>query len=397
MMPNYTTTKLACYIGYITQAITINFPPLLFLTFRKIWGITDSQLAFLIALVFVVQLAIDYLSAFFLDKLDHKTCLVISHVVAAAGLAGLAFVPDLLPSFAGLLLCAIVYSLGSGLNEVLISPTVERCPRENDSDNLGFLHSFYSWGCVLVILLSTLYFVTIGIEHWRFLSIFWALIPACNIFLFLRAPMPPLEPEEKRMNVKSLSKSPFFWLLFLIMFCAGAAELAVAQWASAFAEAGLQISKTAGDLAGPCLFAILMGASRMLYGKLERFFSLSTIMTVSAVGLTVSYLVATVIPNPIVSLFGLGFCGFFVGIMWPGALSLGASTLIGGGTAMFSLLALSGDLGCTVGPALVGFISDHTGGDMKFALLCSTVYPIILVIGLAIAGIVTRKKKKQTK
>ena len=386
MKPNYNTTIFACFVGYIVQAIVNNFVPLLFITFQHDYQIPLTQITLLVTINFGVQLTVDLLSTLFVDKIGYRTSIVIAQIFSAAGLLMLTFMPEIMDPFAGILISVIVYAIGGGIIEVLISPIMESCPTDNKEKAMSLLHSFYCWGHVGVVLISTLFFAILGIENWRILAAIWAIIPIINGIIFLKTPIAPLlSADEKGMTLPELFKNKIFWLLMVMMLCAGASEQAVSQWASAFAEQGLGISKAAGDLAGPMAFAICMGASRAIYGKygdkldLEKFMMASTMLCVA------SYLLISLVPSPMLSLIGCAICGLSVGIMWPGTFSKAAISLKTGGTAMFALLALAGDLGCSSGPTLVGFVSDAASGNMKLGILAGIVFPAVMLLSLLIS------------
>lgn len=376
---NYNHTLRASYLGYITQAIVNNFAPLLFLTFQSTWGVPLDRIALLITVNFGIQLTTDLLSSKFVDRIGYRPCIVAAHVSAAAGLAGLAVFPFVLPPYLGLLAAIALYSVGGGLIEVLISPIVEACPTKRKKAAMGLLHSFYCWGHAAVILLSTLFFTVFGIENWRILACLWAIVPLLNTFYFTQVPITSLTEENGGMSVKDLVKSHMFWCMIILMVCAGACEQGISQWASAFAEAGLNVSKTIGDLAGPCAFAILMGLSRIIYAKFSERISLYKYMLCCGALCLFSYLLASLSAAPLLGLIGCAFCGLSVGVMWPGTFSLSAKKIPGGGTALFALLALAGDLGCSGGPALVGFVSGQAGGNMKSGILSGVTFPLILI------------------
>lgn len=380
----YNKTVTACFVGYIVQAIVNNFVPLLFLTFQKTYGIPLSRITLLVTFNFGVQLLVDLLSVGFVDKIGYRATMVIAHVTAALGLILLTILPDVMPSaFAGIVIAVMVYAIGGGLLEVVVSPVVEACPSDNKERAMSMLHSFYCWGHVGVVILSTLFFKVAGIENWRIMAIFWALIPIANAIVFTRVPIASLIAEgETGMKLKELFKQKIFWVLLIMMICAGASEQAVSQWASAFAEKGLGISKTAGDLAGPMMFAILMGLSRAFYGKFGDRVDLDRFMIASCCLCIVSYLGVSLLPVPQLSLLFCALCGLSVGIMWPGTFSKASSALPKGGTAMFALLALGGDVGCGGGPTVVGFVSGALGDNLKLGILAGVVFPVALLIGI---------------
>lgn len=380
---NYNHTLYACFTGYIIQAIVNNFAPLLFLTFQRTYDISLEKIALLITFNFGVQLLVDFLAAGFVDKIGYRICVVMAQVFSCAGLISLSFLPDFLPDpFAGLLICVMIYAVGGGLLEVLISPIVEACPTDHKEAAMGLLHSFYCWGHAAVILLSTLFFFLFGIHNWRILACLWAVIPFLNTFYFTQVPISPLTEEGEGMTVKELICSRMFWFMVVLMVCAGACEQGISQWASAFAEAGLNVSKTVGDLTGPCAFAVLMGIARIVYAKCSEKISIYKYMLACGILCLISYLLASLSPSPLLSLIGCALCGLSVGVMWPGSFSLSARNIPAGGTAMFAFLALAGDLGCSSGPALVGFVSGQAGGNMKTGILSGILFPIVLILAL---------------
>ena len=378
---NYRKTRLACYLGFVTQAISANFAPLLFMIFYRTYGITFADLALIPLAFYVTQLVVDFLCAKFVDAIGYRKSIVISEITSAAGLAMLSFVPDLLPKpFIGILLCVIIYAIGSGLIEVLCSPIIEACPFENKESMMSLLHSFYCWGAVGTILLSTLFFTLFGTEHWRILACLWSLVPLYNIWNFATCPIEPIVEEGQGMTIHELLQNSIFWILVLLMVGAGASEIAMAQWASAFAESSLGVSKTTGDLLGPCGFAVFMGISRMLYGRYGEKVDLSNFMIASGLLCLISYLLAALAKQPFMGLLGCMMCGFSVGIMWPGSISISASRLPKGGTALFAFLALAGDLGGAEAPAIVGYVSQMFGGSIQNGILAGICFPVLLVI-----------------
>ena len=388
MKPTYKTTIFACFVGYIVQAIVNNFAPLLFITFQNTYQIPLSQITLLVTINFCVQLLVDLLATLFVDKIGYRTSIVTAQVFSAAGLILLTVLPGIMSPFAGILTAVIIYAIGGGLIEVLISPIMESCPTDNKEKAMSLLHSFYCWGHVGVVLLSTAFFGMFGIENWRVLACIWAIIPMITGVIFLKTPIAPLIAEgEKGMTLLELFKSKIFWILIVMMVCSGASEQAVSQWASAFAEVGLGISKAAGDLAGPMTFAILMGSARAIYGKYGDKIDIQKFMTGSSILCIGAYLLTALAPLPFLSLVGCAICGFSVGIMWPGTFSKASKSLPTGGTAMFALLALAGDLGCSSGPTLVGFVSNALGGNMKMGILVAIVFPVVML------GCLMRRKK----
>ncbi len=390
---NFKGTVISCYIGYISQAIVNNFYPLLFILFQEEFGITLSQLSLLITANFGTQLLVDILCSRFADRIGYRRCVVTAHFFCAAGLVLLAVLPFALPPFAGLLVATVTSAIGGGTIEVVVSPIIEACPNDNKAGAMSLLHSFYCWGQMAVVLISTLVFKVAGISSWRFLVVFWAVIPFVNAFLYMRVPINTL-PKEEKGGTRKLLKQKMFWIFMLMMLCAGAAELAMSQWASAFAESGLKVSKALGDLLGPCMFALFMGISRVFYGKFGEKIRLSSFMAISAALCVLSYLIAAFSPVPLIAFMGCALCGFSVGIMWPGTYSLGAKAMPLGGTAMFALFALGGDSGCTLGPALAGQISSAFGSDIKMGFAFSTAFPLLMFF-LALACICAEKSNQK--
>ncbi len=380
---DFQKTTYACFIGYIVQAIVNSFVPLLFVSFQKNYDIPLSKITLLITVNFMIQLLIDLLSASFIDKIGYRASVIIAHICAAAGLMLLTFLPELTRDpFTGILIAVFVYAIGGGLIEVLISPIIEACPTDNKEAAMSLLHSFYCWGCTGVVLISTLFFALVGIDHWKILTLLWTILPIGNLILFAKVPIYSLtEESDAGMNLKELFHEKIFWILMLMMVCAGASEQAVSQWASTFAEEGLGITKTLGDLVGPMAFSILMGLSRLIYGKYGDQLDLDKFMKLSCILCILSYLCISLIPIPMVELMACGICGFSVGIMWPGTYSKAAAALRRGGTLLFAMLALAGDLGCSGEPTLVGFVSS-AAGNMRMGILAGIIAPVLLLVGI---------------
>lgn len=380
---NYKKTLIACYLGFVTQAISANFTPLLFITFISTYGITLEKIAMIPLVFYLTQLLIDLAAAKLADKIGYRTCVVASQVISAVGLALMAILPEVLSKpFIGILISVVLYAVGSGLIEVLVSPIVEACPFENKEGTMSLLHSFYCWGAMGVILGSTLFFAMFGVENWKVLTFIWAFVPFYNTFNFVTCPIERLVEDGKSMGIRKLLKTPIFWLMILLMVCSGASEASMAQWASAFTESAIGVSKTVGDLAGPCLFALFMGISRVLYGKFGEKLDLTKVMLICGMMCAGCYLLASLSTLPILGLTGCALCGMTVGIMWPGSISISSQNCPKGGTAMFAFLALAGDLGAMASPAMVGNISEVAGGNLKAGFLAATIFPIILVFGL---------------
>ncbi len=384
---SYNHTITASYIGYITQAIVNNFVPLLFLTFVSDFGLTLEKITLITTVNFAVQLTVDFISARYVDKIGYRRAIIAAHVFSAAGLIGMAFLPDLAPDpYIGIMISVVLYAIGGGIIEVLISPIVEACPTDRKEAAMSLLHSFYCWGHVAVVVLSTAFFTAFGIENWRILACIWALVPLFNIFYFSVVPIYSLTADHERIPFGQMVKQKVFWLLIILMIASGASELAMSQWASAFAESALNVSKTVGDLAGPCAFAVFMGTARALYGKFSERLPLKKVMVASGVMSVGCYALAALTSSPVLALVGCALCGFSVGIFWPGTFSVAAWNLKGGGTAMYALMALAGDVGCSLGPTAVGFIADGNDGNLKYGLAAAMVFPLLICILVPMLG-----------
>ncbi len=389
-MKNYENTIRACFIGYIVQGIVNNFVPLLFITFQSQYGIPLSEITMLITINFMLQLGVDLASAFFIDKIGYRASTLLAHGFAAAGLIMLAILPEVINPFWGLVISVLFYAVGGGLLEVVISPMVEACPSKHKARTMSMLHSFYCWGTVGVIAVSTLFFAVFGIHNWRILAVLWAIIPIANGIFFTKVPIAALSADEDEgLSIKQLFGKKIFWVFLLIMCCSGASEQAVSQWASAFAEKALGISKSVGDIAGPTLFSVLMGVSRLIYGKFGEKISLDKMMISSSLLCVAAYLVISLSASPVMGLIGIAVSGFAVGILWPGAYSKAAVSIKGGGTSMFALLALAGDLGCSGGPTFAGRIAAAAGDNLKTGILAAVVFPAVLTVVL----VLMRKRK----
>ena len=392
MRQNTRYTFYACYLGYISQAIVNNFVPLLFLTFQSTFSLSLDRITLLTTVNFSIQLLVDLLSSGFIDKIGYRAGAVLAHILIGVGLISLSVLPQCFADpYAGILLSIFFYSIGGGLTEVLISPIVEACPTEGKSADMSLLHSFYCWGHVFVVLFSTLFFTVFGIANWRILACLWAVLPLFNTFLFTQVPIFPLVEEgEEGMGVGQLFRQKAFWVLMLLMLCAGASEQGMSQWASSFAESGLHVSKTIGDLAGPCSFAAMMGLARLLYAKFAARLDVVRAMLFSSLLCIVCYLTASLSENPVFGLLGCAVCGFSVGILWPGTFSMAARILRRGGTALFAFLALAGDLGCSGGPTVVGLFANAMDGSLRSGLLLAILFPVVLLLGLGLYHRCTR-------
>ncbi len=380
----YNQTIYACYLGYISQAIVNNFAPLLFIAFQSDLGLSLQNVTLITTVNFLVQLTVDLLAVKYVDRIGYRPCLIVAHVFCALGLAGMGLLPGLMDPYAGIMVSVVLYAIGGGLIEVLISPVVESCPTENKESVMSLLHSFYCWGHLGVVLLSTAFFRFAGIGLWPVLACCWAVLPAVNALWFAAVPLFPVTNEEERIPFADLLRQKVFWLVIVMMVCAGASEHGVAQWVSAFAESGLQLSKTTGDLLGGCSFALMMGSCRAIYGKWGEAIPLKKMMIGSSILCICCYSLAAFTASPLLGLVGCAICGFSVGIFWPGTFSMAAARLPGGGTAMFALMALAGDLGCSAGPTVVGMTADAAGGDLRKGLASAMLFPVVMLISASL-------------
>ena len=381
----YRHTLYASYLGYVTQAICNNLPPLLFVTFNEHFGVTLGQLGLLVSINFAIQMLVDLLSARYVDRIGHRRAVVLAQGMSTAGLLLLGVLPYVLENaFIAILIPIAIGAVGGGLLEVLVSPIVEGLPGEHKEKAMSLLHSFYCWGHVAVVLLSTAYFALAGVENWRYLPLIWAILPFANAFLYAKVPMQPPLAEHERMPLKTLFSKKVFWLFLLMMVCAGASEQATSQWSSLFAERGLSVGKAMGDLLGPCAFAALMGLARLLYGLLGDKLNVRRAMALSAALCVGCYILAANAPHPLLGLLGCALTGFSVGLMWPGTFSIVARAYPQGGTAMFAMLALAGDVGCAAGPGLVGLVSG--GAGLSAGLMVACIFPVLMLVSALVSA-----------
>lgn len=388
---NYKSTLHACYLGYITQALIVNLPPLLFVVFRDKFGLSYTMLGSLVLVVFLTQLVVDVLSIRLIDKMGQRVSAVIAHIFAAVGMIALAFLPRIMTQpYVGLVIASLLFSIGGGLIEVLVSPIVDSLPGDAKASAMSLLHSFYSWGQVLVIILSTVGLLIVGQDRWFVLPLLWAVLPIVTLIKFTKVPLVPPQEENERIPIKKLLSSRIFIIALLLMVCSGAAEQAMAQWASLFAERGLGISKMLGDLFGPCLFAIMMGIMRTFYGIKGEKINMHKSLMILSILCILSFAITALVSVPVISLLGCSLCGLSVSLMWPGMLSLTAEGFPSGGTAMFAMLALGGDLGCSVGPWLTGVVADAS--SLNLGLLAGMIFPVIMLAGLLILRHLLKKR-----
>lgn len=382
-MISYKRTKLSCYTGYFVQAIINNLPPLLFIVFNQKFGIGLNRLSLLITVNFVSQILIDLFAVKFSDKIGYKKLSVLSQAITTAGLICLAVLPNIINAFTGILIAILLNAVGSGLMEVIISPIIEAIPGDKKTSQMAFLHSFYCWGQVFVVLATTILVKILGKDNWHWIPLVWAILPLFNTISFLKCRMPENLAAEKQTPLGRLFFKRTFVIMLILMLCAGASELGMSQWASYFAETALHVTKQVGDILGPCMFAVLMGLGRVLFGIFGEKLKIKTALAVSALLCAASYIAVSVSGNQYVSLIFCAFTGMCISIMWPGTFSLAAKEFPDGGNSMFALLALMGDVGCTLGPWIVSFTAlQFFDGNLKGGIGFGSVFPIIMIIAV---------------
>ena len=381
MKPNYNHTLYACFLGYITQAVVNNFAPLLFLIFHEQLSVSLTNITLLVTINFLVQLTVDFISPFFIDKIGYKKSIIIAHILSSSGLVMLGLLPLIFPyPFPALLLSVVVYAIGGGIIEVLISPIAESCPTKNKAAVMSLLHSFYCWGTMAVVIISTIFLFAFGKGSWHILACLWALLPLFNTFFFAYVPVNDLVSEKDAMSPKALFTNKVFILFVLLMLSAGASEQAMSQWASFFTESALKVPKATGDLLGICMFAFMMGIARAASSKFAHKIDIKKCLVASGLLNIISYVGVALSPYPALALLFCALCGLSAGILWPGVFSMAAEYFPKGGTVMFAYLALAGDLGCSAGPTLTGFVSSVFEGNLNIGLLSAVIFPLILVI-----------------
>ncbi len=391
----YQHTQAACFIGSMIQAVNCCFVPLLFVSFQQEFGLSLEKVTLLITANFLVQLLADALGASLVDRIGHRVCIVAGQLLSALGLASLAIFPYIFPTpLTGLLSSVVLIAISGGITEVLLSPIQEACPTKNKEAAMSLMHSFFCWGSMAVAAISTGLFALLGRENWGWVCGIWAVLPLCNALFFSQVPLGTIVEAGKTMTILQLLKSGTFWLLLVLMMLSGASETVISQWASALAETGLGVSKVVADLAGPCLFALCMGVGRVLHVKLSDKIKIEKYLLVSAVLCIVGYGLVVLPNNAAVNLLGCGICGFAVAVMWPGSLSLAAQRMPLGGTAMFGLLAVGGDIGCTLGPTMTGFLSGQFDDNLKVGIAAAAVFPIALVLAVLVLKKIPNQQQK---
>ena len=391
----YSHTLAACCLAYITQSVASTFLPLLFVRFGTEFGLDIGRLTVLVTVTFFTQIFVDAAAPVIVRKTGYRALTVAAAVFSLCGFAGLSFMADIIPgAFCGIFICTVLYAIGAGLIEVLITPIVDSCPTAKKAGSMAFVHSSFSAGCVMVVLVSTLFFSVFGIENWRVLALIFAAVPLAAAAGFMLVPIRTPEEVRERGSVKDMIKTPMFWIFGVVMVCAGASELSMSQWASAFAEAGLGVSKTMGDLLGPCAFAFLMFLGRIIYGKISDKVDIVKVMLACSALCVAAYITASFAKQPVVALLGCCVCGFAVGPMWPGTFSLCSKYMPNISSVIFAAYALFGDLGCTGGPAVVGLISGDSSNISK-GLSIAVVFPVLLALCLIVVKIINRNNKKE--
>lgn len=378
-MDKYFRTRIACYIGYFVQAIINNFLPLLFVTFNTKYSLTYDKIGTLIVINFCVQIAVDVCSIKLIDRLTYRGAALLAHILASVGLISLSILPQIMENtFLSIVISIIIYATGSGLIEVIISPLIEYLPGKRGAARMSFLHSFYCWGQVLTVAFTTILFAVLGLDNWHIIAFIWAMVPTANFFIFLKAPIVVPKSEQQGGVRDKVFTKPFFYLLFVLMLCAGASEIAASQWASTFAEQGLGLNKAVGDLLGPCAFALLMGIGRLLYGIFGQKLNVYRLLLICSASCLICYLGIAFSQKPIISIVFCALCGLSVSVMWPMSFSMASMRFKNGGAPMFGFLAAAGDLGCSLGPWVVGIISSKA--SLQHGFLISSIFPGVMII-----------------
>lgn len=390
----YLPTKLAGYVGFIVQAVVNNFLPILFIVFRNVYNLSYEKLGRLILVNFVTQMFVDLLTPKIVEKAGYRKTAIMSQLFAAIGLISLGILPNLISdTYFAIVISVIIYASGSGITEVILSPMIDMLPTGNKSGNMAVLHSFYCWGQAFTVLGTTALVSVFGYHNWQYIPLIWAAIPFLNTFSFLKVPIVEPSPDQKTATFAELIKKPLFLLYMLMMLCAGASEIAMAQWASIFAQNALGVSKVIGDIAGPCAFALFMGTGRVVYAKFSKKVSFTKLLIFLNVLCFVCYIVVGFCKISFVALIFCAICGFTVSISWPGIYSAGARTFKNGGAVMFSVFAMSGDTGCAVGPWIIGIFADRFGLNVGFAV--ASVFPLLMVLcGLYILKLRSCQREK---
>ena len=358
MKVNKKILKSACYTVSVTMALVSNVPPLLFLTFREMYGISFSLLGLLVVVNFATQLGIDLVFSFFSDKFDIPKTVRTMPILTVAGLVIFSLVPTFFPNlaYAGLVVGTILCAVSSGLAEVLISPIVASLPADDPEREMSALHSVYAWGVVGVVIFSTLFLLVFGKENWNILMLIFIIVPVLSSVLYSMTDITCVESEEGSGGLLGIFKNPMLWLSFFAIFLGGAAEVTMAQWSSGYLEQALGIPKVWGDVFGVAVFALTLGIGRTMYAKIGK--NISKILTLGGIGAVICYLTAAFTSNPIIGLIACGFTGLCTAMLWPGNLMVVAERFPTGGVFIYAMMAAGGDLGASVAPQLVGVITD---------------------------------------
>ncbi len=374
-----------------------NLSPVLFLTFRSLYGISYTLLGLLILINFVTQLTIDLIFSFFSHKFNIPLAVKATPLIAVVGLVFYALSPLLFPQnvYLGLVLGTVIFSAASGFAEVLISPVIASIPSKDPDREMSKLHSIYAWGVVFVIVVSTLFLLIFGAENWQWLAVFFAMVPLVSFALFVGSEIPPMQTQEKASGVLSFLKDKKLWICFFAIFLGGAAECTMAQWSSGYIEQALGIPKVWGDIFGVALFAVMLGLGRSLYAKIGK--NIRSVLFLGAIGASACYLVAALVGIPLIGLLACAFTGFCVSMLWPGNLVVAAERFPTGGVFIYAMMAAGGDLGASVAPQLVGIVTDVMSANpttvafaetlglmpeqfgMKFGMLVGALFPLIAI------------------
>ena len=392
-MDKYLPTKIASYVGFVVQAVINNFLPILFIVFQNVYGLSYEKLARIIVFNFATQIIVDMCVPKIISALGYRKCAVMCQGLAALGLMMLGILPNIMENtYFAIIMSVMVYAFGSGLMEVALSPLVEGLPSKNKRGSMAILHSFYCWGQAFTVIVTTALVLGFGFKNWTYVPLVWASIPFFNMFAFLKVPIIEPDKTEKRDGLLNLLRNDKFRLYMIMMLCAGAAEVAMAQWASLFAQNALGVSKVVGDLAGPCAFAVFMGTGRIWYALAAKKVSFKKTIIVMSIGACICYMMVAICNVAAVSLVFCAICGFTVSIAWPGIYSAGAVAFPKASAVMYSVFAMCGDTGCALGPWLIGIIADNLGLNIGFA--AASIFPIGMILS---AVLLLKKDCKSTK
>ena len=358
MQTNYKRVKYACYTTNVSMSVVANLSPILFLTFHNLYGISYSLLGSLVLINFIAQLLIDLIFSFFSHKFNIPLAVKITPLLTLVGLFLYAVCPLAFPqyAYAGLVVGTLVFSVSGGLAEVLISPVIAAIPSDDPDREMSKLHSVYAWGVVPVILISTLFLYVFGSQSWHWLALLYMLVPLVAFLLFTKAQIPQMETPEKVSGALSFLKNKGLWLCVGAIFLGGASECIMAQWSSGYIEQALGIPKVWGDIFGVAVFSVMLGMGRTLYAKKGK--KIENVLFLGSIGATICYLLAAICNMPLIGLVACAFTGLCVSMLWPGSLIVASDRFPQGGVFIFAMMAAGGDLGASVGPQLIGVITD---------------------------------------